>query len=175
MSSIVLELALIVVAMAFSDCLATLKTIFVAKKILKPVYVIVFINAVIFVLIVSRIVDSGEGLYYAMAFGVGKTLGVYIGGILEDKMAFGIVEVDVFFDNEDKMVKVLDELRKQGYSVNSFNAYQFKGKPRYIIEVTLQRKWLSNLQRAIEKETGKIPTMTVKDIKSVYGKIKRSL
>lgn len=161
--------------MAASDTLATLKTIFVAKRILQPVYIIVFINALVFVMVISKIVTTEEGMYYALAFAVGKSLGVLFGGIIENKMALGIMEANIFFNNKVKMINTADGLREEGYSVNTYDAHGFTGRKRYIVEVTLRRKSLSNLKKILKGEEDEDPTMTIKEVNNVHGKIRNSI
>ena len=171
----IIELMAIIFAMTVSDLLATLKTIFLAKKILRPVYVVVFINALIFVLVVSKIVSNEEGLYYALAFATGKALGVFVGGQIEKRMAIGIYEIDVFFNNKEKVIDVADRLREKGYSVNTHDAYGIHGRKRYIVGVTIKRKWLKQFKNVLREMTGKEPTMVIREVNDVHGKIRNTL
>ena len=166
------ELILIMIVMAVGDSLATLKTIFVARRIMEPVYIVVFINAVIFIMVVSRVVENEEGFYYAVAFAVGKTLGVFLGSLIDKKMALGLLEVSVFFNRNEKMVSIADDLRELGYSVNTYDVQGFRGRKRYIVEVLIRRKWLNQLKQVLREKNGKEPTMYVKEISNVYGKLR---
>jgi len=172
---LLIELSIIVLIMAVSDTLATLKTIFVSKKIFLPVYFMVFINAVIFILVISKVATTEEGIYYALAFAAGKTLGVYFGGKVESKMALGIMEVNVFFNNSEKMASKADEFREKGFSVNTHDVHGLNGKKRYIIEITLRRNDLKRIRDIMMANSEKEPTMTIKEVSSVYGKIRKGL
>jgi len=172
---VLVELSIIVLIMAVSDTLATLKTIFVSKKIFPPVYLMVFTNAVIFVLVVSKVATTEEGIYYALAFAAGKTLGVYFGGMVESKMALGIMEVNIFFNNSEKMTSTADEFREKGFSVNTYDVHGLSGKKRYIIEVTLRRNGLKRIRDIMTENSEKEPTMTIKEVTSVHGKVRKGL
>ncbi len=171
----ILELILIVVVMAVSNSLGTLKTIFVSKKFLRPVYLIVFIDALIFAAVISKVVTTGDGTYYILAFALGKTIGVFLGSIVENKLAFGVLEVDIFFNNKAKMVNTADELRGKGYSANTLIAYGFNGKKRYVVKATLPRKKLNDLKFTVSSNNNKEPTFLIKEVIDVQGKIKHSM
>lgn len=155
---------------AFTNILATLKTILISKKIMNPVYILVFIDAIIFASIVSK-VTSSEGLSFIVAYALGKTLGVFIGNKIEEKMALGILEVDVFLSNREKMVKVAEELRQAGYTVNNYLARGNNGDRRYKIEVVMKRKEFKVLEDTLAKNGVCNPTLKIKNLSKVNGKI----
>ena len=39
----------------------------------------------------------------------------------------------------------------------------------------IRRKWIGQLKQILKEKSGKEPTMTIKDINSVYGKIRDTL
>lgn len=110
-------------------------------------------------------------MQYTIAYALGRTLGVYIGNKLEEKLALGILEVDVFLNNKDKMIEVAESLREEGYTVNNYLARGNNGDRRYKIEVVIRRKEFKILEQ-IMKECGvSDPTMKVKNLNRVNGKI----
>ena len=80
---------------ALMNIFATLKSILLAKKIMNPVYFLVFADAIIFATVLGK-VTSSDGIHFAVAYALGKTLGVFIGGKIEERLALGILEVDIF-------------------------------------------------------------------------------
>ena len=165
-----LELFLVVLVMTISNAIGTLKTIFIAKKYFKPVYVIVFIDAIIFATVITKVTSGGEYLYI-LAFAVGKMLGVYLAGIIEEKMAIGLIEVDIMVNDKDRMITISDHLREASFSVNTMVTYGTHGNKRYVIEVTAKRKDIGNIKNVLENVGCKNPTMTIKDVSNVLGKI----
>ncbi|TAH62798.1 MAG: hypothetical protein EWM50_04910, partial [Gottschalkiaceae bacterium] len=103
---------------AFTNVLATLKTILMSKKIMNPVYLLVFADAMIFATILSK-VTSSEGLQFTIAYALGKTVGVFIGNKIEDRLALGILEVDLFLNDKSKVIEISKRLRETGYTVNN--------------------------------------------------------
>ncbi len=155
---------------SFTNILATLKTILISKKIMNPVYIVVFIDAAIFATTLTKVVGS-SGIYYTLAFALGKTFGVFIGGIVEERLALGIIEVDLFLNNQQKMVQVAERLRDEGYTVNNFLARGMNGERRHKVEVVLARKEYKYFEGILEEYDVNTPTLKIKDISKIDGKI----
>ncbi len=155
---------------AFTNVLATLKTILMSKKIMNPVYLLVFADAMIFATIVSK-VTSSEGLQFTIAYALGKTVGVFIGNKIEDRLALGILEVDLFLNDKGKVIEISKRLRETGYTVNNSLVRGNNEEKRYQIEVVIKRKEFKILESII-KEFGVVnPTLKVKTLSKVDGKI----
>lgn len=155
---------------AFTNILATLKTIFMSKNIMNPVYALVFIDAIIFATIVSK-VTSSEGMSFTVAFALGKSAGVFIGGKIEDQLALGILEVDIFLNDKNKVEQIAKKLRETGYTVNNYLVSGNNEKKRYQIEVVIKRKEFNTLEDIIKDYGVKNPTLKVKTLNKVDGKI----
>lgn len=155
---------------AFTNVLKTLKTILMAKKIMNPVYLFVFLDAMVFATILSK-VTSSEGIQYTIAFALGKTLGVFIGGKVEDRLALGILEVDLFLNDEIKSALIAQKLRETGYTVNKFLVGGNNEEERYQIEVIINRKEFKILKDIISMFDVDNPTLKVKTLSKVDGKI----
>ncbi len=135
----IISLIVLFVITAFTNVLSTLKTIFMSKKIMKPVYLLVFVDAIIFATIVSK-VTSGDGIQFIISYALGRSVGVFIGDKLEDRLALGVLEIDLFLNNKHKMIQLSDRLREVGYTVNNYSGRGNNGNKRYKIEVVLARK-----------------------------------
>jgi len=155
---------------SFTNVLATLKTILLSKKIMNPVYIVVFIDAMIFATILTK-VTSSAGIQFTIAYACGRTFGVFIGGKMESKLALGIIEVDVFISNKQKMIDIAEKLRQEGYTVNNFLARGLNGQPRHKIEVVMKRKEFKVLEDAMLKFGVVNPTLKIKTLSKVGGKI----
>ena len=155
---------------SFTNVLATLKTILISKKIMNPVYFVVFIDAMIFATVLTKITSS-EGLQFTIAYACGRTCGVFVGGKLEERLALGIIEVDVFLKNKTKMVNIAEQLRKEGYTVNNFFARGINGEPRHKMEIVMKRKEFKVLEGILLKNGVVEPTLKIKNLSKVVGKI----
>ena len=137
---------------------------------MNPVYLLVFMDAMIFATIVTKI-NSADGIQFTIAYALGKTVGVFIGGKIEDRLALGILEVDLFLNNRDKVTQISKKLRDTGYTVNNFVVGGNNEDKRYQIEVVIKRKEIKVLEDII-KEYGILnPTMKIKTLSKVDGKI----
>lgn len=168
--NILVELLLVILVMTISNAIGTLKTIFTAKKYLKPVYVIVFVDAIIFATVITKVTSGGEYLYI-LAFAVGKMLGVFAGGVIEEKIAIGLIQADILVNDKAKMADISDQLREAGFSVNTTVTYGIHGNKRYMIGVTAKRKDIGNIKNVLKGADCKSPTMTIREVSNVYGKV----
>ncbi|QEK11539.1 hypothetical protein FQB35_03640 [Crassaminicella thermophila] len=168
--SIIFALIGVFLITAFTNVLATLKTILISKKIMNPVYFLVFLDAMIFATIVAKMTSS-KGIHFTIAYALGKTMGVFIGGKIEERLALGIFEVDVFFNNKNKMIQIAEKLREAGYTVNNFLARGNNGYKRYKVEVVIKRKEFNVLEDIMDACGVHNPTLKIKNVNKINGKI----
>lgn len=155
---------------ALTNVLATLKSMLQSKRIMNPVYVLVFIDSVIFATTVSK-VTSSEGIHFTIAYALGRTVGVLIGNKVEKLLALGILEVDLFLNNKDKMIEIAEKLREAGYTVNNFLAQGNNGDTRYKVEVVIKRKEFKIFENILDECGVNNPTLKIKNLSKVDGKI----
>lgn len=169
-TNVMLALVGLFLVTAFTNILATLKTILMSKKIMNPVYLLVFIDAMIFATTVSK-VTSSDGIQFTIAYALGRTAGVFIGGKIEDRLALGILEVDLFLNNKYKAAEIAKKLRDTGYTVNNFLVRGNNEEKRYQIEVVIKRKEFKILEEIIKGFGIVNPTLKIKTLSKVDGKI----
>jgi len=167
---IIFSLAGLFLITALTNVLATLKTMLMSKNIMNPVYILVFIDSMIFTAIMSKVTGS-NGIQFTIAFALGKTAGVIIGGIIEDRLALGILEVDLFLSNKNKMAEVAEKLRTEGYTVNNFRAQGNNEDTRYKVEVVIKRNEFHVFQDILDECGVSNPTLKIKNLSKVNGKI----
>ena len=166
----IIGLIIMFVITAFTNILSTLKTIFMSKDIMNPVYLLVFLDAIIFATIVSKVTNS-EGIAYTVAFALGKSMGVYLGGKIENKLALGICEVDLFLNDGIKANEIAQKIRETGYTVNNFLVGGNNETERHQVEVVINRKEIKFLQEIIKEFDVDNPTLKIKTLNKVDGKI----
>jgi len=167
---IILTLIGLFLITALTNILATLKSILLAKNIMNPVYFLVFIDAIIFATVLGKVTNS-KGIHFAVAYALGRTLGVFIGGKIEERLALGILEEDVFLNNKEKMIEIAEKLRVEGYTVNNYLARGNNGDKRYKVEVDIKRKEFKVLERIMDRCGESDPTLKIKNLNKVEGKI----
>ncbi|GMQ61550.1 DUF5698 domain-containing protein [Vallitalea maricola] len=167
---LILTLVGLFIITSLTNILATLKTILISKKIMNPVYILVFIDAIIFASVLTKVTSSG-GFHYTIAYACGRTFGVFIGGKIEERLALGIIEVDLFLSNREKMIKVAEKLRREGYTVNNFLARGMNGDRRHKVEIVMKRNEFKILEKILDEYEVKNPTLKIKNLSKVEGKI----
>lgn len=155
---------------AFTNILATLKTILISKKIMNPVYILVFVDAIIFASVVSK-VSSSNGFQFTIAYALGRTMGVFIGNKIEERLALGILEVDLYLNNKAIMIEVAEKLRTVGYTVNNYVGSGNHGDKRYKVEVVIKRREFKVLEEIMGECGVSNPTLKIKNLSKVNGKI----
>ena len=168
-SGLIIELSILLLITTISATLGTLKHIFINKKQLKPAYVVTFIDAIMYGTIMKQI-SSGNGVYFILTFAVGKLLGTGLGDLIENKLALGIIEVDLYVNHSENMKLIADNLRELGYSVDTGIRYGYQGKKRYVVNATILRKELDKVKKVAQEHGYNEPTVRIREISKVYGK-----
>lgn len=152
---------------ALSTSLGTLKAIFLSKQIIKPVYITTFLDALIFSYAFKLIADS-SGMLYVLVFALGRIAGVFLGNIIDKKVAIGHVEITVYMHPGEGMI-LADQLRAQGYSVTTMMGYGVEGKDRLLLSIISPRRDLVDLKKILFVKD-KV-NMSIKDVTKVSGKV----
>ncbi|MDD3269327.1 MAG: hypothetical protein PHX14_08400 [Syntrophomonadaceae bacterium] len=152
---------------ALSTCLGTLKTLFLSRQVIKPAYITTFLDALI-IAYAFKLVAESSGISYIFAFAAGRIAGIFLGNLIENKLALGLLEVSIY--KHPPAGKVLaDRLRDIGYSVTTSVGYGMEGKERLILNIILPRKQFPHLQERLEQDGHY--NMSVKSVNKAYGKI----
>lgn len=152
-----------------SNCLGTLKTIFISKQLGKITYWLVAVDSLLFA-VVLKAISSGDNFISILAFVLGKVIGSMLADYIEEKLALGLLEVSIYA-KEEKAIEIADFLRSLGYSVTNFKGYGIEGKERFMITITIARKEMSLLKNILKKYNLINPNMIIKEIKSIQGNI----
>lgn len=165
-----IEALIIFIINVISNCLGTLKTIFISKNMKNPVYIVTAVDALVFAFVIKSI-SNGDNIITILAFVLGKVVGVYVGQIVDGKLALGILDISLF-TKEAKGIELADTLRDIGYSVTTQKGYGYNGSERFIVNITIARKEMDFLLELLTKFGFDKATMIIKEVKSVNGKIK---
>lgn len=161
--------ALILFLNIMSSCIGTLKTIYVAKQAGKVTYIIIFFDAIIYSFVLKSFSSNGFGAILAYVFG--KLIGAFVADKIEKKFAIGINEVDLYVGSPEKMMELQEGLLQHGYSTTA-NVGLINGlTPRYSLNVQVSRKGMPDFLKLLKEFNVKNPTMTIRELKKVSGKI----
>ncbi len=161
------NLVIIFLLNVLGTCLKNLKTSFLAQKAIKPVYVTTFIDSIVF-LYAFKLTAVSSGYGFFLAFAAGKMFGVFLGNKIEKKLAYGLLEVDVY-KHMTSGKQLADILRNEGYSVTTTIGYGMDGCERLILKTVLPRNNFNDFHQLL-KSDGNVH-MSVKSINQIFGKV----
>ena len=161
------QLAVVFCLNCLSTSLSTLKTMFLSNRVVAPVYITTFLDALI-VAYAFRLVATTSSFYYIIAFALGRIAGVFLGNLIEGKIAIGLLEVTLYKHPADG-ITLADELRSKGYSVTTEMGYGLEGKNRLVLNIIVPRRNFPEFQNILE-EHGNV-NMAVKTVTKVTGKV----
>lgn len=167
LSNTIVQLGLIFVLNAVSTSLGTLRSMFLSKQVIKPVYFTTFLDAFIIAFAFKLIADS-TGVLFFLAFALGRTAGIFLGTLIDKKIALGLIETTVYKHPEAGIV-LADQLRAKGYSVTTIMGYGIEGKDRLLLNIVSPRKDFPELKKLLLTD-GKV-NMSIKGVTKVSGKV----
>jgi uncharacterized protein YebE (UPF0316 family) len=127
--------------------LGTLRIVFLArgKRYIAPI--LGFFEVLIWILAISQIMRNLGNAASYIAYAAGFAAGNYMGLIIEEKLAIGLVAVRIFMANHaDEIVK---NLREAGYGVTKLCGEGSEGAVDIIYSI-VQRKELVNIKKIID-------------------------
>ena len=122
--------------------LDTLRIIFISKgyKFIAPV--IGFFEILIWIVVITRIMQNLDNWLCYVAYAGGFATGNYIGMLLDEKLAIGYEMVRVITKKDAH--ELTNALRKAGYGVTSVNAMGMQGEVG-ILYIVINRKKLNEI------------------------------
>jgi uncharacterized protein YebE (UPF0316 family) len=128
--------------------LDTMRIIFVSKgyKFIAPV--IGFFEVLIWIMVISRIMQNLDNWLCYVAYAGGFATGNFVGMLLDEKLAFGHEMVRVITKKNDH--ELTNALRKAGYGVTTVNAMGMQGEVE-ILYIVINRKKLKEITNTIKE------------------------
>lgn len=147
--------------------LATIRTVLITRGEKLWGALIGFVEVVLWLYLVASIVtnvteDPIKVIFYSLGFSFGN----YVGTILEEKLALGLVTMNVIASKEDGM-KLAEILREQNVGVTTIDG-EGRIESKKILMVHIKRKKKNEVISIIEN-SGYNCVISVNDTKGVYG------
>jgi len=155
-----------------STALSTLKTVFLVRGFVKPVYLVVLLDALTFVWGMKLVVDSEDWLFL-LVFALGKTAGVWVGDVIDKKLALGILDVTIMAKRE-KAHRIADYLRSLGIVSNTVKTYGLNGEEKWDVRFLVNRREFDSVLRSLENQGFDNLSMVINTVDKVTGKISTS-
>ncbi len=147
--------------------LGTIRIIFVSKgfKVLAPV--IGFFEILIWIIVVSKVIDNLDNWIGYVAYAGGFATGNFVGMKLEERLAIGHELIRVITKRE--AYDLIGELRAKGFGVTSVEAMGSNGEVA-VLYVIIRRKYLDKVLGIIQEHNPRA-LYTVEDIRNVSKEI----
>jgi uncharacterized protein YebE (UPF0316 family) len=154
---------LIIVARISDVSFGTLRIVMVSKgqKLIAPV--LGFFEVVIWLITMSKVIQNIDNWVAYVAYGLGFACGNYIGLIIEEKLAVGIVRLQIITrTNADQLIV---KLRESGYGITHHEANGSEGKVAVIYSIIKR----TNINRVITliREYNPQAFYSIEDVRSV--------
>ena len=143
---VVITCLLIVLARMTDVSLGTLRTVFIVGGHRFVAWMIGFVEILIWVVVVSRVIANLDNFYYALAYAFGFAMGTYIGMTIERRLAIGEQVVRIFSRQGEKLATVF---RAAGFGVTVFDG-RGKDGPIQLLFIELPRRKVPRLETWLE-------------------------
>ncbi|NLG87392.1 MAG: DUF2179 domain-containing protein [Firmicutes bacterium] len=143
----------------------TVRTLMIVRGQRLIAAIIGFFEVSVYIMALNEVVGKLNNPLNLLFYAAGFATGNYVGSMIEERMALGVVTVEIIpSDPESEMP---DLLRQQEFGVTTFPAYGKEG-PRQVLHVLLKRRMLPQLITMISEHDPKA-FYTIMDARSTHG------
>ncbi|MDD2401823.1 MAG: DUF2179 domain-containing protein [Clostridia bacterium] len=128
--------------------MTTMRTLMVVRGQRAYAAIIGFFEAIIYIVVLNKIFTNLDNPFNLLFYAAGFATGNYVGSYIEEKVAVGILTVQVI--TMKSPLKLTEKLRGEGYGVTVIEGSGREGK-RYILQIILKRKRVRILQKEIDE------------------------
>lgn len=158
---------LIIFARTCDVSLGTMRIILIGKGYRNIVPFVSFMEMLIWITVVSQILQNLDKLQYYFAFALGFALGTFVGMKIENKLSLGQLVIRIISNNDSS--DLLNTLKENNFNFTTMDAAGKFG-PVKIIFITIQRHLLSRTVKLIEASNNST-FYTVEDVRYVKGNL----
>src|SRR3990167_862847 len=125
----------------------TVRIILVSRgmKFIAPIFA--FFEIIIWLFAISQIMQHLTNITYYLAYASGYATGTFVGILVEEKMAIGMVIIRIITKKDAS--ELVEHLRSIGYGVTSFDGYGATG-PVKLIYMIIERKDIDKIVEIIK-------------------------
>lgn len=143
--------------------IGTIRIVMVSKGQKYWAPILGFFEVFIWLVAITRIIQNLDNWLCYIAYAGGFATGNYIGLIIEEKMAIGIVKIQIITSKEAK--QLIENLKNSGYGITHHNAHG--GTEEVSIIYTIIKRTEIQKVENIVKTTNPKAFYSVEDVKSV--------
>lgn len=133
--------------------LVTLRVTFVVKGRKKEAALIGVVEAVIYLVSLGIVFSDLSNIINMISYAIGFGGGIYLGGLLEEKLAIGYRALNVSL--LDKCDSLVERLRNEGFGVTVFEGEGMSGEKRIRLDVIAKRSREKEVMTILEIEAPK--------------------
>ena len=164
---IILELFIIIFFKVIEVSIGTVRGILVVKGYRKIAAILAIFEILLWVFIASRVITGlAEDPLKGLAYSFGFAAGVYLGSYLEQKLAFGMLNVQIITTIK-KAGDIANHLRESGYGVTTIDA-EGNYEKRKVLMVFANRHGSEKITEEVESIAPEA-VVVVNDIISLKG------
>lgn len=153
-----------------SVMLGVVRTIFVAKQVGKPAYIITFFDGIIYAFVLKSF--SSDSVAALIAYVFGRMTGLMLGNMLEKKLAVGINDIELYVKTKASMLALQQLFMQKGISSTAIEGVVDDKIQRYCLKIQIARKDMDEFYDILEIANINNPTMIIKEVKTITGNIK---
>ncbi|PGK52400.1 hypothetical protein CN918_31955 [Priestia megaterium] len=133
--------------------LTTLRMMFVVKGQSREAAVFAVFEALIYVISLGIVFSDLENKLNMLAYAIGFSGGIYLGGLVEKKLAIGYRAINVsLLEKNDELV---EKLRNDGFGVTVFEGEGMDNEKRYRLDIIAKRNREKELMALLHGEAPK--------------------
>jgi len=165
--------ALIFFAKLLEVAVTTVRVVLTARGNRKVASLLAAVEVTIWIIVISTVLDGlKEDPLRAVAFGLAFVVGIFLGIMLEDKLALGLAQIEIIA-GFDEAKKITNKLRENGYGATTYDCEGLEGK-KLSIELKIRRKDIPVTMKLLKEHENLF--VTVMDIRKLSrGKIERRI
>ncbi len=133
------ELVLIFLAKVIEVTISTMRIILIGKGFRKPGTILAVFEILLWVFVASTVINGvAEAPIKGLIYSIGFAIGVYIGSLLENKLAVGKILIQVI-SSEEMGIMITNAIRSEGHGVTVLKAKGMDGN-RNVLMIFANRK-----------------------------------
>ncbi len=148
-----LKALLILVMQLILVPVSTLRMTFVVKGQKSAAALLGVLEAFIYLISLGIVFSDLSNIYNMVGYGIGYGGGIYLGGLLEEKLAIGYRALNISL--MEKNDQLIDRLRREGFGVTVFEGLGMGDVKRCRLDVIAKRTREKELMKILEKEDPK--------------------
>ena len=165
--------ALIFLAKLLEVAITTVRIVLTARGNRKIASLLAAVEISIWIVVTSTVLlGLGDDPLKAVAFGLAFVVGIYVGILIEDKLALGLSQIEIIAGFDEAKI-ITKKLRSNGYGATTFDCEGLEGK-KLSIELKVLRKDVPVTMKLLKDHENLF--VTVSDIRKLSrGDIKKRI